>query len=801
MPEHVLSRPDTSRVPRGPLNWIYFPLALLYHELLLRAFDTTVTFFDAALLPIVLSALGGGLLLSLLANLLPWRKATRWAGLAVIFLWSVYVCIEYCCKSYFKSYFALTFMVTMTGHVVGDFAGTIPDVVLPRLPFILLAMLPVVGCVLLRRRIAPPQRMGWKPLLVLLALSLAFGGTGSVLAHGGMYKTSYTYGFNADAGVTHFGLNTTVRLEMTYALFGQPAPDIQVPEDDGGDDTAVTAPVVYGKNAMDIDFDALAENASSSAVANMSRYFGSLTPSSQNEYTGMFKGKNLILFTAEAFSPWFISEELTPALYRLTHEGFVCSNFYQPGWGQSTTGGEFAVMTGLIPTWVNGNVSFYATARNSMPFALGNQFRALGYTTAAYHDNIYNYYNRDKTHPNLGYDYQGQGSGLKLTEDGSWPYSDLEMLQNTIDPYIDAYVKDGTPFHTYYMTVSGHGGYGWGHAMAAKNRQKAQAAYPNASAQVQAYVAANLELESALAYLLEELETAGIADDTVICLAADHYPYLLSDTDTDYYNELRGVTDSERDTSRYRNALILWCGSMDEPVQVDEPCSAVDIVPTLSNLFGLTYDSRLLSGRDILDKSYNASSAAGSIPLVILPTAGGNSWATAAGVYEASTRTFTANPGITVGEEYVSAINDRVSLQYHYAQLLVTYDYYAIALPQEGHTPNAPQLAPPAPAEPENGEEGAETPSLYRSRARRDFSGGCTVPAPAMHPPGQAMPSSRYPSYLPVRARRSIWRHWFSPSAATVLTSISGCSRWITSFTALATPPPAAKPTPGALAS
>lgn len=167
-----------------------------------------------------------------------------------------------------------------------------------------------------------------------------------------------------------------------------------------------------------------------------------------------------------------------PALYRLTHEGFVCSNFYQPGWGQSTTGGEFAVMTGLIPTWVNGNVSFYATARNSMPFALGNQFRALGYTTAAYHDNIYNYYNRDKTHPNLGYDYQGQGSGLKLTEDGSWPYSDLEMLQNTIDPYIDAYVKDGTPFHTYYMTVSGHGGYGWGHAMAAKNRQKAQAAIP-----------------------------------------------------------------------------------------------------------------------------------------------------------------------------------------------------------------------------------------------------------------------------------------------------------------------------------
>ena len=731
--EHAARTPlPGGRAHPAPLHWLFFPATVLYHELLLRAFDAQSVFFDGALALILLFAVGTGLFWSLIVNLLRRPRAAFIVSVTVTALWSVLVCVEYCCRSYFKSYFFLRFIGNMSENVVTGFGSAIPEVVLPRLPFILLAMLPVVGCVLLRRRIAPPQRMGWKPLLVLLALSLAFGGTGSVLAHGGMYKTSYTYGFNADAGVTHFGLNTTVRLEMTYALFGQPAPDIQVPEDDSGDDTAVTAPVVYGKNAMDIDFDALAENASSSAVANMSRYFGSLTPSSQNEYTGMFKGKNLILFTAEAFSPWFISEELTPALYRLTHEGFVCSNFYQPGWGQSTTGGEFAVMTGLIPTWVNGNVSFYATARNSMPFALGNQFRALGYTTAAYHDNIYNYYNRDKTHPNLGYDYQGQGSGLKLTEDGSWPYSDLEMLQNTIDPYIDAYVKDGTPFHTYYMTVSGHGGYGWGHAMAAKNRQKAQAAYPNASTQVQAYVAANLELESALAYLLEELETAGIADDTVICLAADHYPYLLSDTDTDYYNELRGVTDSERDTSRYRNALILWCGSMDDPVQVDEPCSAVDIVPTLSNLFGLTYDSRLLSGRDILDKSYNASSAAGSIPLVILPTAGGNSWATAAGVYEASTRTFTANPGITVGEDYVSAINDRVSLQYHYAQLLVTYDYYAIALPQEGHTPNAPQLAPPAPAEPEDGEEGAETPVP-------DVSGD-TVPEDGYVPPDETQP-------------------------------------------------------------
>ena len=249
-----------------------------------------------------------------------------------------------------------------------------------------------------------------------------------------------------------------------------------------------------------------------------------------------------------------------------------------------------------------------------------------------------------------------------------------------MDSYVDTYLATGQPFHAYYMTVSGHGGYGWGHAMAAKNRAAAQAAYPDASTPVQAYVAANLELEAALTYMLEKLEANGIADDTVICLSADHYPYILAEADVDYYVELTGRQDTELDTSRYRNALILWCGSMEEPVTVDIPCSAVDIVPTLSNLFGLPYDSRLLSGRDILDDSYNAASAGGSIPLVILPTAAGNSWATAAGVYEARSRTFTRAPGVTVAEDYVDSINALIPTKYTYAKLMIQYDYYRTVL-------------------------------------------------------------------------------------------------------------------------
>lgn len=676
-------------MPRGPLNWIFFPLALLYHELLLRAFDTQNAFFRGTLVMVMLFSIATGLLLSLLVNLLHNRRLAQVLTLVVTALWTLLLCVEYCCRSYFKSYFSVGFICTMTGNVVTGFGSTIPGIVAQRLPFLIPALLPLALCILLRKRIATEHRMSKWSLLFVTAVSVIFLLIGEGLARWGTYGDSYTYNFQTDAAVSQFGLHTAVRLEAEYALFGTPQPKLELPartdEPDGtpDDPAAATTPVEYGYNALDIDFQALADSASDSTLRSMAQYFGSLTPSRKNEYTGLFQGKNLVLITAEAFSPWFISRELTPTLYKLTHEGFVCENYYQPGWGQSTTGGEYAVMTGLLPTWVGSNVSFYASANDDMPFALGNQLRALGYRTGAYHDNIYNYYNRDKTHPNLGYDYQGVGNGLTMTEDGSWPYSDQEMVQNTIGDYIDGYVSDGTPFHVYYMTVSGHGSYGWGHAMAAKNRAKAQAAYPNASTQVQAYVAANLELENALTYLLEQLEAAGIAEDTVICMSADHYPYLLAEPEADYYNELRGVVDSERDTDRYRNALVLWCGGMENAVTVTEPCSAVDIVPTLSNLFGLEYDSRLLSGRDVLDKDYNAGSAAGSIPLVILPTSSGNSWATAAGVFEASTRTFNARPGVTVEEDYVSRVNNIVALQYNYAQQLIARDYYRVALGRE----------------------------------------------------------------------------------------------------------------------
>jgi lipoteichoic acid synthase len=234
-----------------------------------------------------------------------------------------------------------------------------------------------------------------------------------------------------------------------------------------------------------------------------------------------------------------------------------------------------------------------------MPFTLGNMFRSIGVeNTFAYHNNTHSFYHRDLSHPNMGYTYKGVGNGLEAFITDCWPQSDLEMIAGTLPTYIDK-----QPFNVYYMSVSGHSGYNRaGNAMTAKNWEAVQD-LPY-SDQIKGYLAANLELENALAHLVAELESKGIADDTVICIGTDHFPYGLDQGGAlgkmPYLSELYGynvTTYFQRDHSR----LIIWSGCLEdkEPIIVDSPTFSLDILPTLSNLFGTEFDSRLMPGRDV----------------------------------------------------------------------------------------------------------------------------------------------------------------------------------------------------------
>ena len=100
------------------------------------------------------------------------------------------------------------------------------------------------------------------------------------------------------------------------------------------------------KNILKMDEQAMIASAPNNTIANMHRYFLSRPASNQNDYTGIFEGKNIIFLTLEGFSDKCISKELTPTLYMMANEGFQFTNFYDTVWGGSTATGEYTNMTG-----------------------------------------------------------------------------------------------------------------------------------------------------------------------------------------------------------------------------------------------------------------------------------------------------------------------------------------------------------------------------------------------------------------------------------------------------------------------
>jgi len=285
---------------------------------------------------------------------------------------------------------------------------------------------------------------------------------------------------------------------------------------------------------------------------------------------------------------------------------------------------------------------------------MGNQLKKLGYGTRAYHDHTYTYYSRDISHPNMGYIYKGVGNGLDMTK--TWPESDLEMIEKTSDEYIGT-----TPFHAYYMTVSGHLRYSFdGNSMASKNKELVKALpYSNA---VKAYLACNIEFDKAMEELITRLERAGIAEDTVIAISPDHYPYGLT---IDEISELAGHP-VESNFELYKGVFILWSKGM-TPVKVDKPSASMDILPTISNLMGVEYDSRLLMGSDILSDSS---------PLVIFSNW---SWITDKASYNSKERKLLLADGetsATVDKKYTSKIAKQVNNKFNYSTKILETDYY-----------------------------------------------------------------------------------------------------------------------------
>ena len=460
---------------------------------------------------------------------------------------------------------------------------------------------------------------------------------------GGIYNLYFETN-NVSLNIERLGVPAAIYLDVYRCIFGinEKIELVNLPQED--DDTELFE---YDYNKTDINFDG-----GSGDIARINQFMNNETGSRKNKYTGMFKGKNLVFVVAESFNEIAVRKDLTPTLYKLVHEGFDFENFYTSN-NLSTIGGEFQALTGLYAD--NTILSSWRGGRAYYPYGLGIVFKNLGYNTYAYHDNSAYYQDRNVYLKSQGFDnYKGCYNGLeKLINCEQWPQSDVEMINATVGDYINS----DKPFATYYMTVSGHFYYTYGgNAIANKNKDLVKDLdYPE---EIKGYLATQMELDKALEILMSKLEEANKLDDTVIVLLADHYPYNLP---IDYINML---SDYKRDTliEANSNSLIIYNSKM-KSVKVDKVGMSIDVIPTVYNLFGIDYDSRLIMGKDILSTSEG---------IAIFKD---KSWITNKGTYYASTSKFVPKVD-TVDEDYVATINSVVSNRLAISRMIVENNYY-----------------------------------------------------------------------------------------------------------------------------
>lgn len=457
---------------------------------------------------------------------------------------------------------------------------------------------------------------------------------------------------NGTQNLKKFGVITAGRLDLQRTVFSFKEKQLYQYEDESGN-VKILDSSKY--NMLDIDFDELIANESDDEIKEIHKYIKSQEPTEKNDYTGKYKDKNLIVIIGESFSLQAINKDVTPTLYKIYNESIQFKNFYTPLFPVSTADGEYLTDTSLLPA--EGVWSIEEVGNNIYPYTYGNILKKYGYETYAYHNYHYDYYKRDIYFETMGYDtYLSWGNGLEERMDFSqFPASDYDMIKSTVDDYIN-----DDKFVAYYITISGHMNYDETNAMVNKNWSSVKD-LPY-SKKAKSYLATQIELDKAVEELINTLEEKDKMKDTVIVITGDHYPYGLTENEL---KELITYDIVDYDLDKFRMPFIIYTGEDQSDIVVEKNACSLDVLPTVLNLFGVDYDSRLLMGKDIFSNSE---------PLIIFSN---RSFITQNERYNSNNGTLYRDGLLVQDEEYIRKMKQQIYYKYRYSRLILEKNYYS----------------------------------------------------------------------------------------------------------------------------
>ncbi len=639
-------------------------------------------------LGVVFASFAIGAAICFLSSLTKSTTANGWILFVLIELVTIFFLVEVFCYQTYNVFMDVKALKNGTAGVATEFMGVVLNIIKNGIPTILLFHIPALLILFfaIKKKINLQRTLAGSLFFVLLTVMLSLGGSAADTLDKAA-EEKYTYNFTYSDAVKFFGLTHATTADIKYSYTGVPQP----PEPIAVDPIPKVDDEVE-RNELNFDWDAIQESTNDATLHRLFSYVKNRQASSKNDYTGLFEGKNIVMFAVESMSKEMITEEFFPLMYRMMTKGIVFEDYYIPYWGGSTSTGETSILTGVMP--LHNLDTIQMTIGNDNSYTLPSMLTAQrDYYTASYHNGDPNFYNRIETHPGLGFSkFDSNQSAMINYMTYFVPPSDQEMLRYVADD-----IEGISSFCIYMMTYSGHGNYSFDwtqNQMGAKNHELLLGSPLYDDPFIGGYISCSMELELGLEEFVERLEASGELDDTVFVFSSDHVPYFLTEPvqwgGENYLVKFFGQEYENDDAVRDHNALIIWSPCLEE--MDSEPTSSIDILPTLLNLFGVEFDSRIYSGRDVFSDAD---------ALVMWPD---TSWKTEKGYYNAITNEYIPADGYEADTEYIESVKATVNNKLFYARNFFKLDFYSYLTPHILEK-EAPEII----SEPETNSDGTST--------------------------------------------------------------------------------------------
>ncbi len=439
-------------------------------------------------------------------------------------------------------------------------------------------------------------------------------------------------------GTTLFGLLDIKSLILPYKDDGFSATSITNEEENSLDDNA---------------WKKLQENTTNETYKNINNYFMNRPITKKNEYTGLFKNKNLIIIMMESANTVLEKKEYFPNFAKLMEHGWYWENNYSPRNSCSTINNEMSGMISLFP--INNICTANIYKENTYFESIFHLFRNANYKTSSYHDFDETFYFRREIHQNMGSErfYDITDIPVYYVNDGYWEWpNDADFLAKAMP-----YILEDKKFFSWFTTASAHHPYNNDSILAQKYYDLF--ADTNYTDGAKSYLSKLKVTDDAIGVLLDKLKEANVLEDTVIVLYGDHYPYALSDEDLSFLD-----FDVTKDFEKEKTPFIIYNPSLEAKV-FEENTYFMNLLPTIANLFDLEYDARLYLGEDLFNENYSNR---------VIYSDG--SWQDDVAIYESASSSLRYLQDKTYTKENLQKINLDVTNKLRMSNLVITENYF-----------------------------------------------------------------------------------------------------------------------------